>query len=84
MLNILGLAYSGREFDDLSVSEQRAAVSKAKVFARVEPFHKSKIVEYLQSMKEVSLNLAISIKKMILILIFFLFFFNFQGFCYDW
>ena len=56
----LGLAYSGREFDDLSVSEQRAAVSKAKVFARVEPFHKSKIVEYLQSMKEVSLNLAIS------------------------
>jgi magnesium-transporting ATPase (P-type) len=30
------------------------------VFARVEPFHKSKIVEYLQSMKEVSLNLAAS------------------------
>merc|ERR1739838_523382 len=52
--NTDGLAYSGREFDDLSVSEQRAAVSKAKVFARVEPFHKSKIVEYLQSMKEVS------------------------------
>merc|ERR1711971_730019 len=49
-----GLAYSGREFDDLSVSEQRAAVSKAKMFARVEPFHKSKIVEYLQSMKEVT------------------------------
>ena len=59
LLNILGLAYSGREFDDLSVSEQRAAVSKAKMFARVEPFHKSKIVEYLQSMKEVSLNLAV-------------------------
>merc|ERR1712008_361806 len=52
--NTEGLAYSGREFDDLSVSEQRAAVAKAKVFARVEPFHKSKIVEYLQSMKEVS------------------------------
>merc|ERR1712088_127757 len=49
-----GLAYSGREFDYLSVSEQRAAVSKAKMFARVEPFHKSKIVEYLQSMKEVT------------------------------
>jgi len=49
-----GQAYSGREFDDLSVSEQRAAVSKAKMFARVEPFHKSKIVEYLQSMKEVT------------------------------
>jgi Ca2+ transporting ATPase len=49
-----GLAYSGREFDDLSVSEQRAAVAKSRMFARVEPFHKSKIVEYLQSMKEVS------------------------------
>merc|ERR1711863_93864 len=49
-----GLAYSGREFDDLSVSEQRAAVARARMFARVEPFHKSKIVEYLQSMKEVS------------------------------
>merc|ERR1711988_412468 len=49
-----GQAYSGREFDDLSVSEQRAACAKARMFARVEPFHKSKIVEYLQSMKEVS------------------------------
>merc|ERR1739844_529722 len=49
-----GLAFSGREFDDLSVSEQRAAVAKSRMFARVEPFHKSKIVEYLQSMKEVS------------------------------
>jgi len=49
-----GLAFSGREFDDLSVSEQRAACAKARMFARVEPFHKSKIVEYLQSMKEVT------------------------------
>ena len=49
-----GLAYSGREFDDLSVSEQRSACARARMFARVEPFHKSKIVEYLQSMKEVS------------------------------
>merc|ERR1712076_314443 len=49
-----GKAYSGREFDDLSVSEQRAAVAKSRMFARVEPFHKSKIVEYLQSMKEVT------------------------------
>merc|ERR1711878_41119 len=49
-----GQAFSGREFDDLSVSEQRAAVSRSRMFARVEPFHKSKIVEYLQSMKEVS------------------------------
>merc|ERR1711878_227690 len=49
-----GQAFSGREFDDLSVSEQRSAVARSRMFARVEPFHKSKIVEYLQSMKEVS------------------------------
>jgi len=49
-----GQAFSGREFDELSVSEQRAAVARSRMFARVEPFHKSKIVEYLQSMKEVS------------------------------
>lgn len=49
-----GQAYSGREFDELSPSEQRAAVANSRMFARVEPFHKSKIVEYLQSMKEVS------------------------------
>ena len=52
--NTDGLAYSGREFDDLTQTEQRNAVAKARMFARVEPFHKSKIVEYLQSMKEVS------------------------------
>ena len=49
-----GLAYSGREFDDLSPAEQRNACANARMFARVEPFHKSKIVEYLQSMKEIS------------------------------
>merc|ERR1712186_191884 len=37
-----GEAFSGREFDDLSVSEQRAACAKARMFGRVEPFHKSK------------------------------------------
>jgi len=49
-----GMAYSGREFDDLSAHEQKSAVAKSRMFARVEPFHKSKIVEYLQSMKEVT------------------------------
>jgi len=49
-----GIAFSGREFDALSPSEQRNAVANARMFARVEPFHKSKIVEYLQSMKEVT------------------------------
>merc|ERR1712002_1028402 len=49
-----GMAYSGREFDDLSPSEQKSAVAESRMFARVEPFHKSKIVEYLQTMKEVT------------------------------
>merc|ERR1712165_492838 len=49
-----GMAYSGKEFDDLSPGEQRTAVANSRMFARVEPFHKSKIVEYLQSMGEIS------------------------------
>ncbi|XP_049867435.1 calcium-transporting ATPase sarcoplasmic/endoplasmic reticulum type isoform X3 [Pectinophora gossypiella] len=49
-----GKSYSGREFDDLPISEQRAACAKARLFSRVEPAHKSKIVEYLQSMNEIS------------------------------
>ena len=55
-----GQAFSGREFDELSVSEQRAAVARSRMFARVEPFHKSKIVEYLQSMKEVIISLIMT------------------------
>lgn len=49
-----GKSYSGREFDDLSIAEQKAAVGRARLFSRVEPAHKSKIVEYLQSMNEIS------------------------------
>jgi Ca2+ transporting ATPase len=49
-----GKAYSGREFDDLSPSEQSEACRHAKMFARVEPSHKSKIVEYLQSHGEIT------------------------------
>lgn len=49
-----GLSYSGREFDDLPLSDQRTAVGRARLFSRVEPSHKSKIVEFLQSMGEVS------------------------------
>merc|ERR1712066_260211 len=49
-----GNAFSGREFDDLSPSEQKLGVKNARMFARVEPFHKSKIVEYLQSMDEIT------------------------------
>lgn len=49
-----GKSYSGREFDDLPVAEQRTACAKARLFSRVEPAHKSKIVEFLQSMNEIS------------------------------
>jgi len=49
-----GLAFSGREFDDLSPGEQKNACANSRMFARVEPFHKSKIVEYLQQMREIT------------------------------
>ena len=49
-----GKSYSGREFDDLPASEQKAACARARLFSRVEPAHKSKIVEFLQSMNEIS------------------------------
>jgi len=49
-----GMSYSGREFDDLSPGEQKAACMRSRLFSRVEPFHKSKIVEYLQSCDEIS------------------------------
>ncbi|XP_062895806.1 sarcoplasmic/endoplasmic reticulum calcium ATPase 2-like [Mobula hypostoma] len=49
-----GLAFTGREFDELSPSAQRQAVSTARCFARVEPSHKSRIIELLQSLDEVT------------------------------
>ncbi|XP_071946401.1 calcium-transporting ATPase sarcoplasmic/endoplasmic reticulum type-like isoform X2 [Antedon mediterranea] len=49
-----GMSYSGREFDDLSTMAQREAVRRSRLFSRVEPAHKSKIVEYLQAEGEVS------------------------------
>ncbi|KAI1882432.1 hypothetical protein AGOR_G00250640 [Albula goreensis] len=49
-----GKAFTGREFDDLSPSAQREAAMTARCFARVEPSHKSKIVEYLQSYDEIT------------------------------
>ncbi|XP_067118952.1 calcium-transporting ATPase sarcoplasmic/endoplasmic reticulum type-like isoform X2 [Centruroides vittatus] len=49
-----GLSFSGREFDDLTSSEQRLACQRARLFSRVEPAHKSKIVEYLQADGEIS------------------------------
>ncbi|XP_063588990.1 calcium-transporting ATPase sarcoplasmic/endoplasmic reticulum type-like [Penaeus indicus] len=52
--DLTGLSYSGREFDELSPKEQREACNRARLFSRVEPFHKSKIVEYLQAEGEIS------------------------------
>lgn len=47
-------AFTGREFDELSLSQQRDACLNARCFARVEPSHKSKIVEFLQSLDEIT------------------------------
>lgn len=51
---ISGKSFTGREFDDLSPEQQSNACRHAKLFARVEPAHKSKIVEYLQSHGEIT------------------------------
>jgi len=48
------MSYSGREFDDLPVYQQKEAIRKARLFSRVEPSHKSKIIEFLQADGEIS------------------------------
>uniref|UniRef100_A0A3B3CQ91 Calcium-transporting ATPase n=1 Tax=Oryzias melastigma TaxID=30732 RepID=A0A3B3CQ91_ORYME len=52
--DVSGRAYTGREFDDLPLHEQAEAVRRACCFARVEPAHKSKIVEYLQGYDDIT------------------------------
>lgn len=52
--DVTGKAFTGREFDDLSPYDQKVAVRKACCFARVEPSHKSKIVEFLQGFDEIT------------------------------
>ncbi|CAI9574120.1 unnamed protein product [Staurois parvus] len=52
--DVAGCAFTGREFDDLPPAEQRDACKRASCFARVEPTHKSKIVEFLQSFDEIT------------------------------
>lgn len=51
--DLKGKSYTGREFDDLSPAEQLEAAQKASLFSRVEPSHKSKLVDLLQSLGEV-------------------------------
>uniref|UniRef100_A0A3Q1HDD4 Calcium-transporting ATPase n=1 Tax=Anabas testudineus TaxID=64144 RepID=A0A3Q1HDD4_ANATE len=45
---------TGREFDELPPHLQRQACQTARCFARVEPAHKSRIVEYLQSLSDIT------------------------------
>uniref|UniRef100_A0A3Q1GVP3 Calcium-transporting ATPase n=1 Tax=Acanthochromis polyacanthus TaxID=80966 RepID=A0A3Q1GVP3_9TELE len=52
--DVTGKAFTGREFDDLTPYDQKNAVRKACCFARVEPSHKSKIVEFLQGFDEIT------------------------------
>jgi len=49
-----GLSFSGREFDEMTPAQQRDACLHARLFSRVEPAHKSTIVEYLQKEGDVS------------------------------
>jgi Ca2+ transporting ATPase len=51
--DLAGKSYTGREFDNLSASEQLEAAKRASLFSRVEPAHKSKLVDLLQSLGEV-------------------------------
>lgn len=51
--DLTGKSYTGREFDNLSESEQVEAVKRASLFSRVEPSHKSKLVDILQAAGEV-------------------------------
>lgn len=51
--DLKGKSFTGREFDNLSPSEQLEAAKTASLFSRVEPTHKVKLVELLQSLGEV-------------------------------
>ncbi|CAK7203473.1 hypothetical protein SEUCBS139899_006207 [Sporothrix eucalyptigena] len=51
--DIRGKSFTGREFDNLSASEQLEAAKTASLFSRVEPSHKSRLVDLLQQLGEV-------------------------------
>ncbi|KAF2730399.1 calcium ATPase [Polyplosphaeria fusca] len=51
--DLSGKSYTGRQFEDLSESEKQAAAQRASLFSRVEPNHKSKLVDLLQQAGEV-------------------------------
>lgn len=45
---VTDLAYTGAEFSSMSDADQSEAALRASLFARVEPAHKTKLVELLQ------------------------------------
>jgi Ca2+ transporting ATPase len=51
--DLTGKSFTGREFDNLTPTEQLEAAKHASLFSRVEPAHKSKLVDLLQSLGEV-------------------------------
>ncbi|KAK1994237.1 calcium-translocating P-type ATPase [Colletotrichum falcatum] len=51
--DLKGKSYTGREFENLSESEAIEAAKHASLFSRVEPSHKSKLVDLLQQQGEV-------------------------------
>ncbi|KAL1304849.1 hypothetical protein AAFC00_003774 [Neodothiora populina] len=51
--DLTGKSFTGRQFDQLSESEQLEAAKKASLFSRTEPSHKAKLVDLLQSTGEV-------------------------------
>jgi P-type Ca2+ transporter type 2A len=52
--DLTGKSFTGRELDDLTPEQQRAAVKHAALFSRVEPSHKSRLVDLLQAQGEIS------------------------------
>ena len=59
LLSAAGLSFSGREFDAMNQAEQRDACRNARLFSRVEPAHKSKIVDYLQKDGDVTAMVSV-------------------------
>ncbi|KAJ3305050.1 hypothetical protein HDU76_005085, partial [Blyttiomyces sp. JEL0837] len=47
--DLSGKSYTGREFDDMTVEQKKAAVHRASLFSRTEPTHKSELVDLLKA-----------------------------------